>query len=224
MTHEFYPQVRMSTDASGAYYAGKANDIVVIVDVIDMSTTLECAIEAGCIGFYGAAPDHVKPPVPVNPEEIGFKAGRESALKKTPIIIISEPRWGTEKDLEKNTKKVVAGIEKAGGIIEGFVPNIGASTVKLCNFKNKLVIAVTDSGGAAFDAGFNSGGFMLTGTIARTSIHKGTYPAVLAARRAVEAAKFQKKNISIIAASANSLEDILAAQYITQKTIEQIRS
>jgi hypothetical protein len=223
MSSIFCPQVRMSADTSGAYYAGKDGDIVLIVDVIDMSTTIECAIEAGCTGFYGAAPDHVNPPVPVNPEKIGYKVGIESIQKKSPILIVSEPRWGTEKDLQRNTKKVVMGIINAGGVIEGFVPNLGRSTVELCDFRNRLVIGVTDSGGTAFDAAFNSGGIVLTGTVARTINKKGVLPALIAAKKAIEVAVKKKKNITVIAASANSLEDILAAQYITQKILEQTR-
>ena len=38
------------------------------------------------------------------------------------------------------------GIINAGGVIEGFVPNLGRSTVELCDFRNRLVIGVTDSG------------------------------------------------------------------------------
>ena len=32
------------------------------------------------------------------------------------------------------------GIINAGGVIEGFVPNLGRSTVELCDFRNRLVI------------------------------------------------------------------------------------
>jgi len=213
-------QVKMTADASGAYYAGLAGDVVLIVDVIDMSTTLECAIEAGCSAVYGAAPDFATPPVPVNPEVLGYKVGTESFRKGIPILLVSEPRWGTESDLKNNAKRVTCGIKKAGGTIEGFIPNLGLSTVKECNFKNKLVIAVTNAGGTAFDAAFNSGGLVLTGTIARTTKHKGNLPAMIAAKRAVSMAKETKKNISIIASSANSLEDVLAAEYIMQKALE----
>lgn len=221
---KYHLQVKMINDASGAYQAGKAGDVVIIVDVIDMSTTLECALEAGAMAVYGAAPDQVKPPVPVNPEMIGFKVGKESVLKNLPILIVSEPRWGSEKDLKNNATKVVKGIEKAGGIIERFIPNLGLPTVKLYDFKNKLVIAVTDTGGTAFDAAYNAGGFVLTGTIARTVEYKGIFPALAAARRGVDAAIKMNKNITIVAASANSLEDVLAAQYITQKVLELTRS
>ena len=77
--------------------------------------------------------------------------------------------------------------------------------------------------GTAFDAAFNSGGIVLTGTVARTINKKGVLPALIAAKRAIEVAVKKKKNITVIAASANSLEDILAAQYITQKILEQTR-
>lgn len=224
MSTEFSPQVKMCTDASGAYFAGKTGDVVIIVDVIDMSTTIECAIEAGSLAVFGAAPDHVNPPVPVNPKMVGFKVGTESVLKGRPILLLSEPRWGTERDLRNNANKVITGIVKAGGMIEGVIPNLGLSTVKLHDFKNKLVIAVTETGGTAFDAAFNSGGVVLTGTIARTMKYKGTFPALKAVNRAIKTAVYLNRNISVIAASANSLEDVLAAQYIFQNIIEHLRT
>jgi hypothetical protein len=224
MLNKSHLQVKLVSDASGAYYAGKTGDVVIIVDVIDMSTTLECAIEAGSIAVYGAAPDHVKPPVPVDPEKIGYKVGKESVCKNASIILVSEPRWGTENDMKKNAQKVVRGIERAGGIIERFIPNLGLTTVKLHDFNNKLTIGVTDTGGTAFDTALNSGGLVLTGTIARTTKYKGVFPALIAAKRAVGIAQKMNKNISVVAASANSLEDILAAQYIAQKILELIRS
>jgi hypothetical protein len=51
--------------------------VVVIVDIIDMSTTLEAALEAGARKVYGASPDGVIVPVDVKPEVIGLEAGEK---------------------------------------------------------------------------------------------------------------------------------------------------
>ncbi|MGI6552813.1 MAG: hypothetical protein ACOX37_07210 [Bacillota bacterium] len=50
---------------------------MVIVDIIDMSTTLEAALEAGARKVYGASPDGVIVPVDVKPEVIGLEAGKK---------------------------------------------------------------------------------------------------------------------------------------------------
>ncbi len=83
------------------------------------------------------------------------------------------------------------------------------------------MVAVTDAGGVAFDAAFTAGApAVLTGTIARTMQKRGREPAMAAARRAIEAAAAAGVNITVVAASANSLEDVLGAEYIMRTIIE----
>ncbi|MDS1030114.1 hypothetical protein RDV78_06350 [Bacillota bacterium LX-D] len=221
--NKFQPQVIFRTDASGAWQAGKNNDVVVIVDIIDMSTTLECALEAGALAVFGASTDHCKFNIPLGPEVIGYKAGRLGIENQSSIVIVTEPRWGKKIDLINSCSKTLKGIEKTGAVIKDIIPNLGTASAKMCDFKNKVVIAVTDCGGVAYDAAYTAGGTVLTGTIARTLNQKGTKPALSAVNRSLELAIKLKKNISVVAASANSFEDVLAAQYIVQKLLERIR-
>ncbi|MCD5405117.1 MAG: DUF3866 family protein [Desulfotomaculum sp.] len=73
--------VQLSFDASGAALAAK-NDQIVVIYVIDMSTTCEAALDAGALSIYGAAPDNVSCPVFINPERIGWLAGLEAVKEK----------------------------------------------------------------------------------------------------------------------------------------------
>ena len=101
------------------------------------------------------------------------------------------------------------------------VPNIGAETPKLLDMKNRVVIAVTDTGGVAYDAAFQINPRVITGTVARTYKQKGMEPALTAARRALSMMQKSDPGIALIAASRNSLEDILAAQFIANLLMQE---
>lgn len=224
MAEDFHPQVIVTADATGAYQAGRRQNVVIIVDVIDMSTTLESALEAGAVQVYGASSSLAKAPVPVNPEKIGYEAGLWAVKKNCPVVIVAEPRWGKKEDFIKTSQRALKGLQLTNAFVEGFYPNLGASTTQLCDFRGKVVLAVTDTGGVAFDAAYNAGGTVITGTVARTYESKGVQPALNVVRRAIRLANDLKKDITVVAASANSLEDILAAQYIGQRIIEEVRA
>jgi len=214
--------VFLTVNASGAVRAAEAKNVVVVVDVIDMSTTLEAALDAGAAYVFGASPDQAKAPVDLSPENIGRHAGLLAKKEGAGVIIISEPRVGNEEERRARSGRVIKGIEQAGAAIEAVYPNIGAETAKLGDFSGKVVIAVTDTGGVAYDAAFTAGApAVLTGTIARTMKKKGPEPARAAALRAIEAARKAGAGIAVVAASANSLEDILAAEYIVRAIIEE---
>lgn len=212
----------MTVNASGAAAAGKAGNVVVVVDVIDMSTTIEAAIDAGALHTFGASPDFCRAPVKLNPRELGRQAGFAAVEAGTAIVIISEPRVGSDEDRKGRCRQVIAGINETGATIDGIFPNVGAETAKLGDLRNKVVIAVTDTGGAAYDAAYTAGApVVLTGTIARTLQKKGSEPARAAAKRAIEEARARGVGIAVVAASANSLEDILAAEFIVRQIIEE---
>ncbi|MFA5880873.1 MAG: hypothetical protein WC834_01655 [Eubacteriales bacterium] len=214
--------VSLTVNASGAVKAAEAGDVVVIVDVIDMSTGLEAALDAGASYVFGASPDHARAPVKLCPEEIGRLAGTKAKQEGTGVIIISEPRVGTEEERRTRSAGVIRGIEQAGAKVEAVFPNVGAETPKLGDFRGRVVVAVTDAGGVAFDAAFTAGApAVLTGTIARTMQKRGREPAMAAAHRAIEAAAAHGANITVVAASANSLEDVLGAEYIMRAIIEE---
>lgn len=216
------PIVKMTVNASGAALAARQGDVVVIVDVIDMSTTMEAALDAGACAVYGAAPDDAAPPVTINPAAIGLLAGQVAREKNTGIVLVAEPRVGTDEERLCRVSEVVSGVVKAGAEIAAVLPNIGAETPKLYDMLNNVVIAATSTGGVAFDAAIQAGApAVLTGTIARTMRQKGAAPARAAAARAIEKARVLGTNITVVAASGNSLEDLLAAEYITRTIIEE---
>ncbi|HHW06549.1 MAG TPA: hypothetical protein GXX34_03285 [Clostridia bacterium] len=210
------PVINCSVDASGARQAALANHLVVIVDIIDMSTTLEGALEAGALKVYGASPDRVQPPVPVNPFRIGQKAGLLARQLKVPVVIVAEPRFGPHRSRLAACASVRRGLHEAGVADYLVVPNLGASTAEVVDFKSTIVVAVTYSGGVAYDAAYNAGGTCTTATIARTRHMKGLEPARRGIQRALHLARIRRKNITFVAASSQSLEDVLAAQWLSQ--------
>jgi len=207
-------RILISSDASAAYQAAKENMLVMIVDVIDMSTTLESALDAGALAVLGCSPDYTRAPVEVYPERIGQEAARLSRENKTGIILCAEPRSGSESERIARCQKVLKGIEKGKGIVEAILPNIGAETPRLADMENRIVVAVTDTGGVAFDAAFAVSQRVITGTVARTLSQRGMQPALTAVERAESMLQESHSGIAVIAASRNSMEDMLAAQFI----------
>jgi len=216
------PTVKMTANASGAAEAGSRGDVVLIVDVIDMSTTLESALEAGALAVFGASPDDTAPPVAVSPAQIGQRAGELAVAKNAGVVLVAEPRAGTDEQRLQRVKAVTGGLARAGARVCAVLPNIGAETPKLYDLRGKVVIAVTAAGGVAFDAACAAGApAVVTGTVARTLHSKGTAPALAAAKRAVAAARASNAGITVVAASGNALEDVLAAEYITRLVMEE---
>lgn len=210
------PVINCSADASGARQAGLQEQIVVIVDLIDMSTTLEAALEEGALAVFGASPDETRAPVPVDPVSIGRKAGQEAKSREAPVVIVAEPRWGTDRERLQSCRSVIKGLKDSGITDYQIVPNLGITTAKLISFDKTVVIAVTNSGGIAFDAAWTAGGNVLTATIARTWKMKGEEPAEAGVRRALKLATDLKKDLCFVAASSRAQEDILAAQYLAR--------
>ncbi|KUO50661.1 MAG: hypothetical protein APF76_07680 [Desulfitibacter sp. BRH_c19] len=211
-------KVYFSADASGAYEAGLNGHIVVIVDVIDMSTSLETAMEMGATAVFGSSPDKNSAPVPVNPEKIATVAASLALQLNTEIIIIGEPRFASKFEHQKNSQRLINKLSDLGAKIYDYVPNIGKEISGLTDFTNRIVIAATNTGGVAFDTAYNAGGITTTATIARTGNLKGKEPALKGALRAYKLAIDSQKNISFVAASSNSLEDVLAAKYLCELT------
>ncbi|AGL01987.1 hypothetical protein [Desulfoscipio gibsoniae] len=219
------PIVKMTVNASGAANAARQGDVVVIVDVIDMSTTLEAALDAGACAVFGAAPDGAAPPVAIDPAAIGWLAGQVAREKGTGVVLVAEPRVGTDDERLGKITGVTGGLARAGADISAVLPNIGAETPKLYDLHNQVVIAATATGGVAYDAAVCAGASaVLTGTVARTMRQKGAAPARAAAARAIQKARALDAGITVVAASGNSLEDVLAAEYITRTIIEEYLS
>ena len=201
--------------------AAQREDVVVIVDVVDMSTTAESVLDDGALIVLGASPDQISAPVAVNPQKIGYQAGEIALNNNTEVIIITEPRFAKpEKRLEK-TKMVREGIKKTGVQLGPILPNIGTQINRFANFKDKVVVIVSNSGGVAFDAAYNQGAVeVITATIVRTALKKGINPLKAGANRAIEAAQKYAAGITIVAASSNSYEDVLAVDKIAKEIID----
>lgn len=208
--------INVTTDASGAYDAACSGQVVVIVDVIDMSTTLEVALQEGAALVLGASPVPCKAPVPVNPVSIGRYAAMMAEKLKTEVVVIAEPRIGGATERLERAAGFLEGLHAAGRVEAGIYPNQGAETASLVDFKDKVVVAVTDCGGAAFDAAFNAGAPVVTGTVARTPGHTGWENAAAAAERASSLAEKEGRGISLVAASGKALEDVLASHYLLE--------
>ncbi|MFZ5633245.1 MAG: hypothetical protein ACOY40_10405 [Bacillota bacterium] len=218
-------KVILTADASGAAGAGSMGMVVVVVDVIDFSTSMEAAIDAGAAAVFGASPDAARPPVKVDPKMIGAMAGREAQRLGTSVVVLAEPRVGGDIERKERIAGAIEGIQSSGAEVTAVAPNLGAETPGLVDMSGKVVLGATGSGGVAFDAAVNAGAAaVLTGTVARTLKKSGFASAGEAARRAVEAARRLDAGVAVVAASGNSLEDLLAAEYIYKVILEMVRS
>lgn len=208
--------ITVTTDASGAYQAACSGQVVVIVDVIDMSTTLEAALQEGAALVLGASPASCKAPVPVNSARIGKYAAMMAEKLKTEVVVIAEPRIGTKEERQERAAGFLEGLHAAGKQEVGIYPNQGAEISRLVDLKDKVVVAITDCGGAAFDAAFNAGASVVTATIARTPGRTGWENVNAAVERASRIAEQEGTGITLVAASGKALEDVLAANYLAE--------
>ena len=211
-------KIYMATDASGAYEAAINGHIVVIVDIIDMSTSLETALERGAVAVFGASPDQNRAPVIVNPEKIAMDAAFMAQKLNAEVVIIAEPRFAGKNEQMKSCQRLVNKLTEMNIKISGFVPNVGKELWAFAHIDKKIAIAVTNTGGVAFDAAYNAGGIVTTATVARTRHMKGKAPALKGVHRAKKLAFELKRDISYVAASSNSYEDVLAAKYLCDLT------
>lgn len=214
--------LNLAFNASGAVEGARRGDVVVIVDVIDMSTSAEAVLEAGTLAIFGAAPVGCKAPVNLNPERIGYLAGKKALKHKASLILIAEPRYGDDTERKKRAEAALTGVVRSGAEVGLIIPNIGGEIAKLTDFNEKVALFVTDTGGVAFDAAYNNGApAVLSATIARTPLKKGIEPARAGVLRAIETAVKLNSGITIVAASSNSLEDVLAGEYLMKMILAE---
>lgn len=212
--------VCLTFNASGAVEGARRGDVVVIVDIIDMSTSAEVAIESGAIAIYGAAPSGAKVPININPERMGYLAGKTALKYKTQLIVVAEPRYGDATERSKRAEAALIGVTRSGAEVSQIIPNIGTEIGKMVDIQGKVTLFISDTGGVAYDAAYNNGASaVLTATVVRTIQKKGMEPARVGVERAIETARKLSCGITVVAASANSFEDVLAAQYITQNIV-----
>jgi len=203
-------------DASGACAAGCRGQVVVIVDVIDFSTSLEACLLEGALEVYGAAGAGDKPPVPVDPVQVGRRAAVRAKELGAPVIVLAEPRIARDEERLAYAGPVLAGLAAEGLGWIGPFPNQGAETVKYFSPRGAVVVAASSCGGAAFEAAWHTGADVLTATVARVGGLSGFEIACQGVRRALARARALGTGVALAAASSKSLEDVLATQYLAQ--------
>lgn len=214
----------LTADASGAAMAGSMGMVVMVVDIIDFSTSMEAVMDAGAAAIFGATPDSAKPPVKTDPFKMGELAGREALDLGTGVIVLAEPRAGGENNRRNGASRAISGIISTGAKVIAVLPNLGAETAFLADMNRRVVLGTTGSGGVAFDAAVNSGApAVLTGTVARTPKKNGFSSTRESALRAVTKAGQLDAGIAVVAASGSAVEDLLAAEYIYKTILEILR-
>jgi hypothetical protein len=215
------PTLEVTFNASGAAEAGSRGRVVVIVDVVDSSTSAEAALAGGALDVLGAAPAGVTVPVPVDPGAVGRRAASVAAKTGTDVLVVSEPRVATDEERRGRTLPVLQALRTAGVGYE-LAPNQGAELLRAANLEGRLVVVVSTTGGAAFDAalaaGASSVGFATT---ARIEGRTGWDVAAAGARRAIETAREARVGMSIVAASANSTDDVLGSFELARAVVAE---
>jgi hypothetical protein len=208
-----------TTDAGGAAACAQLGFITVIIDVIDMSTSLEACRYLGASLILGASPVKVNCPVRVDPAKVAGYALKYALENDKEILVVTEPRHGKEWDRQENAAEIISIITNGGGKISAVVPNIGGEIGQLAEIKDRVVIGVTATGGTAFDAAFNilEDQRVTTATVARIKGQNSHQLISSTLCRITNQALTNNTGVAFIAASRNSMEDILAAQYLAQQ-------
>ncbi len=210
----------VAADASGAYEAALAGKVVLVVDLIDMSTTMEAALQSGARLVLGASPVPCKANVPVSPESVGRYAAEAAAAFGSEVVLVAEPRTGSPEERRQRASAVLQGLRAVGVKIAEIYPNLGAETVKLVDVRGRVVVAISDCGGTAFDTAWHAGAPVTTGTVARTYGRTGWDNAERAIDRALYLASAQQRDICLLAASGKAAEDVLAVRYLAGRMLE----
>lgn len=214
-------QLEIAFDASGAADAAKRGRVAAIVDVIDAATSAEASLAAGAIAVLGASPVGSGAPVRLSPESIARLAADTAAEHGTSVVIAAEPRIG-EGHLRRAQAASICSVLDSQGIAYDVVANQGAELPKLIDLRNKTVVIVSSTGGTAFDAAVASGApAVCFATTARVQGLSGMQVTALGADRATKLAIAHRAPVSIIASSANSMDDCLGAFEIAKKMIER---
>jgi hypothetical protein len=215
------PTLEVTYNASGAAEAGSRGRAVVIVDVVDSSTSAEAALAGGALEVLGASPAGLRVPATVDPGAVGRRAASIAAKTGTDVIVVSEPRVATDEERRARTLPVLQALRTAGVGYE-LAPNQGAELLRAVNPEGRLVVVVSATGGSAFDAALAAGapavGFATT---ARIEGQTGWEVAGAGARRAIEAAREHRSGITIVAASANSTDDVLGSLEVARAVIAE---
>jgi hypothetical protein len=213
--------LEVAFDATGAAEAGARGRVVAVVDVVDAATSAEAALATGAVGVLGAAPAGVLVPVEVRPEVVAGQATALAKLHQTDVVVVVEPRVGSDEERVQRAGPVINTLEAAGVGFE-MVPNQGAGLPGLVKLAGRVVIVVSAAGGVAFDAALTAGApGVCFATTARIEGMTGWDVTRLGARRAIELASMNGGGLSVVAASSNATDDFLAAFEIARTVIDE---
>lgn len=208
-------------NASGAAEAGARRRVVCVVDVVDSSTSAEAALSNGALAVLGAAPTTAAPPVEVRPHAVGTLAARLAGAAGAGAVVVAEPRVGAEEERRARARPVLEALEGAG-IAWEVVANQGAELPAVAKLEGKVVVVVSTTGGTAFDAGLAAGApAACFATTARVEGRTGWEVAEEGVSRGLALCEEHHADLSIIAASANSLDDVLAAQELARLVVRR---
>ena len=205
------PVLDVTFNASGAAQAGASGRVVVVVDVVDSSTSAEAALASGAVEVLGAAPAGAAPPTRVDPAAVGRRAAALAARLGTDVVVVGEPRVGTEDERRQRALPVLQALRTASVSYE-LVPNQGAELPRLIDLDGRIVVVISATGGTAFDAALAAGAPAVTfATSARSQGRTGWEVLEDGAKRAIELARNHRAGLAIAAATANSADDVVAA-------------
>jgi hypothetical protein len=208
-------------NASGAADAGARGRVVVIVDVVDTSTSAEVAVAGGAAVVLGASAAGVDPPAHLDPGAVGRRAAAIAKERNTDVLVVSEPRVGTDDERRRRAVSVLQALRTASVDYE-LVPNQGAELAHLVDMRGRPVVIVSTTGGTAFDAAMAAGAPAGTfATTARIEGRTGWDVIGIGARRAIALAGEHRADLSVVAATANSSDDCLAAFEIARRIITE---
>lgn len=213
--------LEVTFNASGAAEAGKRGRVAAIVDVVDSSTSAEAALANGATAVLGAAPAGAEVPIPLDPAGVGRRAASIAKAETTDVVVVAEPRVGTEDDRRKRALPVLQALRTASVEYE-LVANQGAELPGLVAVEGRVVVIVSTTGGAAFDAALAQGApAACFATTARIEGKTGWDVLGMGARRALDLADEHSADLSIVAASANSTDDCLAAFELARRVVAE---
>jgi hypothetical protein len=208
-------------NASGASDAGGRRRVVVIVDVVDSSTSAEVAVAAGAAAVLGASPAGVDVPAHLDPGAVGRRAAAIAKERNTDVVVVTEPRVGTENERRRRAVSVLQALRTASVGYE-LVANQGAELGQLVDMQGRPVVIVSTTGGTAFDAAVAAGApAACFATTARIGGKTGWDVVGIGARRAIALAGEYRADLSVVAATANSSDDCLAAFEIARRIITE---
>jgi hypothetical protein len=215
------PRLDVTFNASGAASAGSVGRVVVVVDVVDSSTSAEAALAGGAVEVLGASAGDVRVPVKVDPGAVGRRAAAAAVREATDVVVVTEPRVGTEGERRSRALPVLQAL-RTQRIDYELAPNQGAELARAVSLKGRVVVIVSTTGGTAFDAALCAGAPAATfATTARIEGRTGWDVLSQGVRRAIDLAHRNGTDLSIVAASANSSDDVLAAFELARAVISE---